>query len=111
MKVAVNTDGLYTTQAGTARYIRGLMRGLRRAAPTGIDWFEIGWPVENYSYQQPSRACKTFYREMIWAKLLAPSQLRRSGADLLHSTAGWLIDPPPFTVQLNAGCGVTGVPP
>jgi alpha-1,3-rhamnosyl/mannosyltransferase len=94
MKVAINTDGLYTTQAGTARYIRGLLRGLRRTAPSGIEWFELAWPVENYSYQQPARALKTFYREMIWAKLLAPAKIRDSAATVLHSTAGWLIDPP-----------------
>lgn len=94
MKVAVNTDGLYTTQAGTARYIRGLLRGLRRTEPSGIDWFELAWPVENYSYDQPARALKTFYREMIWAGFLARDKLRCSGADVLHSTAGWLIDPP-----------------
>lgn len=95
MKVAVNTDGLYTTQAGTARYIRGLMRGLRRTAPSDLDWSELAWPVENYSYRQPQRTLKTIYRELIWAKFLAPSRIRASGAGLLHSTAGWFIDPPP----------------
>lgn len=94
MRVAINTDGLYTTQAGTARYIRGLMRGLQRACPADIEWFPLAWPVENYSYQQPERALKTFYREAVWAKILAPARLRASGADLLHAAAGWLIDPP-----------------
>ena len=94
MKVALNTDGLYTTQAGTARYIRGLVTGLRKLASPGLEFFELAWPVENFGYGQPERWLKTFYRELVWARFLAPPRLLKNGADLLHSTAGCFIDPP-----------------
>lgn len=94
MKVALNTDALYTTQAGTARYIRGLVTGLRKLASPGLEFFELAWPVENFGYGQPERWLKTFYRELVWARFLAPPRLLKNGADLLHSTAGFFIDPP-----------------
>ncbi|MBV9462646.1 MAG: glycosyltransferase family 4 protein [Verrucomicrobiae bacterium] len=94
MLVAINTDGLYTTQAGTARYIRGLLGGLGRVRPAGMEWFELAWPVENFEYRQPARSLKTAYREWLWAPHLAAREMKRLGADVLHSTANYLVEPP-----------------
>jgi glycosyltransferase involved in cell wall biosynthesis len=94
MRVALDTNGIYMAQAGVARYIRGLLHGIRQAAIPGLDLREFAWPVENFSYQQPQRALKTFYREIIWAKLLAPPALKKQQADLLHSTCGVMVVPP-----------------
>ena len=93
MRVAIDTNGLYTTQAGVARYIRGLLKGLEELRAPGLEHFELGWPVENFGYAQPQRALKTAYRELFWTQFVAPQILRRR-ADLLHSTVNCLIPPP-----------------
>jgi glycosyltransferase involved in cell wall biosynthesis len=92
MRAAIDTNGLYTTQAGVARYIRGVLRGLR-ALPDPPDFFEFAWKVENFDYRQPRRAMKTFYRELIWGPYLANSKLRRMKADLVHATGAILYRP------------------
>ncbi len=91
MQVAIDTNGLYTTQAGVARYIRGLLKGLALMRDAEFDFFELGWPVENFGYAQPQRALKTAYRELFWARQIAPRILRSQRADLLHSTVSCLI--------------------
>jgi glycosyltransferase involved in cell wall biosynthesis len=48
----------------------------------------------NLEYHQPQRAIKTIYRELIWAKFLAPGKLRKLKIDLLHSPGAVLISPP-----------------
>jgi len=88
MKVALDVNGLYTGQAGVARYLRGLCRGLGRIEHPGIAIEPIAWRVENYGYRQPERALKTFYREFVWAGAVAPRLLRRGRFDLLHSDGG-----------------------
>lgn len=94
MRVAIDTNGCYTIQTGVARYIRGLLGGLRQLARPGLEFFEFAWEVENFSYRQPQRALKTFYRELVWCPHLAPRLLTRLRAELLHSTTGYLIHPP-----------------
>jgi glycosyltransferase involved in cell wall biosynthesis len=94
MRVAIDTSVLYTTQAGMARYIRGMIEGLRALNPADCEFLELGWPVENFAYQQPQRALKTVYREFLWAPWLAPAELRRRGADVLHSTNNYFVPPP-----------------
>ncbi len=94
MRVGIDTSVLYTTQAGMARYIRGMLAGLRALAPAGVEFFELGWPVPNFEYRQPQRALKTMYREFLWAPWHAPAELRRRGADLLHSTNNYFVRPP-----------------
>mgnify|MGYP000116292974 CR=1 FL=1 len=94
MNVVVDTNGLYVNQAGVARYIRGLWRGLQRTAPAGMNFFQLAWRVQNLTYRQPSRAFKTLYREVIWPFTRAPRELRRLQADLLHVTSGLLFYPP-----------------
>ena len=92
--IAIDTNGLYTTQAGVARYIRGLLKGLKGVAVPGMELRPVAWEVENFLYHQPERALKTVYRELIWARFNALLYLRRHNAELLHSTAGPLISPP-----------------
>jgi glycosyltransferase involved in cell wall biosynthesis len=93
MRAAIDTNGLYTTQAGVARYIRGLLRGLK-TLPEHLDFFEFAWEVENFEYAQPRRALKTVYREFIWGPLLANARLRRLKAGLVHTTSAVLYRPP-----------------
>lgn len=94
MRVAIDCSGLYVTQAGIARHIRGLLRGLATVSPADLEWGELAWRVTNFEYRQPARAFKTVYREWIWAQWLAPRQLRSSGATLLHSTGSFIIRAP-----------------
>jgi len=86
MRVTVDTNGLFTTQAGVARYIRGLLKGFEQATLPWLRHSTLAWEVENYGYRQPQRALRTVYRELLWASLVAPRKLRDSKADLLHST-------------------------
>jgi glycosyltransferase involved in cell wall biosynthesis len=94
VKIALDTNALYTTQAGTARYVRGLLKGVQRLPPGPDQLIECAWPVENFGFTQPTRAWRTFYRECIWARWIAPRLVRRSGAGLYHSTATILTQPP-----------------
>jgi glycosyltransferase involved in cell wall biosynthesis len=92
--IGIDTNGLYTTQAGVARYIRGLLNGLKRVAAPDVELKAVAWEVENFLYRQPGRALKTVYRELIWARFNAPLHLRKHNVALLHSTAGPLIRRP-----------------
>jgi glycosyltransferase involved in cell wall biosynthesis len=94
MLVAFDTNGLYTTQAGVARYLRGALKGFHQLGRPNFDLFELAWPVENFEYRQPQRALKTAYRELFWAKWVAPRILRRKRPDLLHSNGACLVEPP-----------------
>jgi alpha-1,3-rhamnosyl/mannosyltransferase len=99
-RVAVDGSGLYVAQAGVARYIRGLLRGLRALDPPDLEIHELAWPVTNFGYRQPGRALKTVYREWIWAKLIAPRYLRRARFGLFHSTGSFIVRPPPGVVAV-----------
>lgn len=82
MKVALDTNALYTTRAGMARLVRGLQHGFAEARPPDLELVELSWPVENLSYAQPRRALKTIWREYVWANWVAPREMRR--CDLVH---------------------------
>lgn len=94
MRVAIDTNGLFTTQAGVARYIRGLLRGLADLDRETCLVREIAWGVENFAYRQPQRALKTAYRDLVWRTLIAPQELARMKPDVFHSTVGGYISPP-----------------
>lgn len=94
MRVAIDTNGLYTTQAGVARHIRGLLHGLKQLHAPELEYREFAWPVENFGYGQPHRAAKTFYREFIWSRAIAPRKLLRQGAQVHHTTGSFLFAPP-----------------
>jgi glycosyltransferase involved in cell wall biosynthesis len=93
MRVAFDTNALYTTQAGVARYIRGLLKGFKQVAAPDVQIRQLAWEKENFQYRQPQRALKTFYRECVWAKFSAPCRLREMKADLLHATSLPLVNP------------------
>ena len=92
-RIAIDTNGCYTTQAGVSRYIRGLMHGLR-AIDSRFAFSEFAWKVENFGFRQPHRTLKTFYRELVWAPLIAPRRLSTESFDVFHSTSGVLVNPP-----------------
>lgn len=94
-QVALDSNGLYTTQAGVSRYIRGLTMGLHAACRETVTPIELAWQVKNFGYRQPQRAWRTFYREFVWRLVVAPWHLRRWRPDLLHSTVGAFVNPPP----------------
>ena len=97
MKVAIDTNSLYVTRAGTTRYINGLLSGIAECKVPDLELDQINWPVENLDYKQPGRAFKTAYRELIWAKAMAPMMLRKQAPDVLHSAAGYFLAPPKAT--------------
>ena len=97
MRVGIDTNGLYTTQAGVARYIRGLMAGMAELQTSDVETFPVAWAVENLGYQQPTRMLRTMYREGIWARWQGPRILRDLGADVFHATAGPLVTVPAGT--------------
>jgi len=87
LRVGFETTGIYTTQAGIARYVRGLQRGIEDMSDSGVALFPLAWEVESFAYKQPQRAIKTAYRELFWGKIVAPRVLLGKNADLLHSTS------------------------
>lgn len=89
MRVALDTNPLYVSQAGVARYVQGLRQGFKDIAPGDLELQEVGWPVENFGFTQPSRAFKTAWRELVWAPLVSPGLM--SKAELVHHTYGPLI--------------------
>lgn len=94
MKVALDINGVFTTQAGVARYIRGLQKGIQAVNPPDIELAPLAWEVSNFGYRQPARAIKTAWRELVWAPFLGPARLRALRAEVWHSTAGVLVRPP-----------------
>lgn len=100
MRVAIDTNPRYVTQAGVARYVRGLLGGLAAVAPADCQWHPVAWEVDNLAYAQPQRAAKTAFRELIWARWLAPRALRRMGAELLHTTSAGFLHAPTGTKRV-----------
>ncbi len=94
LRVGFDTNPLYVSSAGIARYVRGLLTALREIAPPSCDIFPLAWERPNLSYAQPGRMLKTAYRELIWGRFIAPALLRRRHATLLHSTGSLFIRSP-----------------
>jgi glycosyltransferase involved in cell wall biosynthesis len=86
MRVAIDTNPLYTTQAGMARYVRELVRAERSLGLDDFELTEIGWPVTNFQFRQPQRALKTAYRELFWSHFVAPRKIRQARAQVFHTT-------------------------
>lgn len=76
MRVAVDAQLAVGTATGIGEYVRGLVGGLRAH---GVDVAEL-----QYRSVDPWR----FDRRVLWDQLLLPAALKRSGASLLHCTAG-----------------------
>ena len=94
LQVVLDTSGLYVTQAGVARYIRGMLRGGEQLGISGISTRQLAWPVENFGYRQPQRALKTFYRDVVWRVFVAPRRLHKLQPDVFHSLSGGYVSPP-----------------
>ncbi|MCC6414709.1 MAG: glycosyltransferase family 4 protein [Opitutaceae bacterium] len=84
MRVALDTNALYTTRAGVARYVRGMQQGLATLRDADLHVIPWVWTVENFDYAQPQRLLKTAWREGVWARTTGRVRLR--SVDLLHST-------------------------
>jgi alpha-1,3-rhamnosyl/mannosyltransferase len=95
IRVNLDTSALYVTQAGVARYVRGLLKGFKQIAAPDIEIIPLAWEVENFSYRQPQRALKTIYREFIWARFHAPRLLQKNNVQVYHAAGGLLVNPPP----------------
>ncbi len=93
-RVAFDTNALYVSRAGTARYVRGLQTALAKLQSSDLQICDFAWKVSNFDYEQPTRAIKTAYRELIWAPLTAPKLLASEGFDVFHSTSGPFVQPP-----------------
>jgi len=87
LHVAFDTNCLYTTRAGTARYTQGLLTGFSEMGAAAPEILPLAWPVENFDYKQPIRAIKTAYRELVWCRTSAAFQLKRMDGDLFHRTS------------------------
>ena len=48
IRVALDTNALYTTRAGVARYVRGLQWGLEQLDDPDLEIFDLAWAVENF---------------------------------------------------------------
>ena len=108
MTVCVDSNALYTSRAGIARYVSGLLDGLARV--DGLSFRTLAWRVENFGFRQPGRALRTFYRECIWARLVAPREITDSGSKVFHSTSLPLVRPPrnmPHVVTLHDLAAIT----
>ncbi len=93
IRVALDTSALFVTQAGVARYIRGLLAGLAAVARPDITIQQLAWATENFGFRQPQRALKTFYRDVLWRCVVAPYMLRRLSPDVFHAPAGGYVRP------------------
>lgn len=94
MRVTLDTNALYTTQAGVARYVRGLLQGLAEEAGPALACRTLAWEVANLDFRQPARALRTAYRELVWTWAVARPALRRERPDVFHSTIQPLVVPP-----------------
>ncbi|HMO66955.1 MAG TPA: glycosyltransferase family 1 protein, partial [Verrucomicrobiota bacterium] len=94
MRVTLDTNALYTTQAGVPRYGRGGFHGLGGLAEPESARRRLAWEVPNLEFRQPARAWRTAYRELVWTWAVARPALRRERPDVFHSTIQPLVVPP-----------------
>jgi glycosyltransferase involved in cell wall biosynthesis len=88
MHVMIDTNPLYVSKAGIARYLRSLLREFEAISEAESLLVEqLAWPVENFAYRQPMRAARTFYREMVWPQLVASPRITKRRPDVLHRTS------------------------
>src|ERR671922_1971907 len=75
MRVGIDVSPLAQTRAGTARYLRALLRELR---PPEVE-------VSRFGFGGDGRAA-TLARELVWYPVGLPRAARRAGVDVLHCT-------------------------
>lgn len=80
MRVGIDVAPLAQTQAGTARWINGLLSELERPerAAAGLEIRRVGWGG-------PGRLVAVA-RDVAWYPVLLPRAARRAGLDVLHTT-------------------------
>ena len=76
MKVGLDVAPLLQTRAGTARWVRGLQRGL--AASPDVELTPLSWAG-------PGR-WTAVARDVLWYPLLLPRQAAKANVDVLHCT-------------------------
>jgi len=86
LTIAVDTSFTYIARTGMSRYITCLLDAIGRLAPTDIQMREIGFRIPNDSYKQPRRMLVTLAREYLWQPHMAPLEMKRMGANALHTT-------------------------
>jgi glycosyltransferase involved in cell wall biosynthesis len=91
-RVLINVTPLHTGQAGVARYVRGLIRGLKTMADE-VSVFELGWPVRNFDKPQPMRAMVTAWRDFVWKTTVPRWTCARLRPEVVHDTASWGLGP------------------
>lgn len=88
MNVILETNPLYVSQAGIARYLRGLIAGFAEMPVGSAPQMEqLAWPVTNFGYRQPWRSLRTLYREMVWPHLVGAPRIRQVRPDLVHRSS------------------------
>src|ERR671925_430735 len=92
MRVGIDVSPLAQTRAGTARYLRALLRELR---PPEVE-------VSRFGFGGDGRAA-TLARELVWYPVGLPRVARRAGVDVLHCTTyrGPLQGGPPLVVTVH----------
>jgi len=93
MRVGIDVSPLAQTRAGTARYLRALLRELDRRSDVEVVRFGFG---------SAGRAA-TLARELVWYPVGLPRAARRAGVELLHCTTyrGPLGSRPPAVVTVH----------
>ena len=94
MRVSLDTNPLHTSRAGVARVVRGILGGMEQGGSPGVEVVPVAWAVDNFGFEQPARAARTFYREGVWRFTSGPRLIQASGAKVHHSPNGWFIPPP-----------------
>jgi len=92
MRVGIDVSPLAQTRAGTARYLRALLREL---GPPAVE-------VRRFGFGGGGRAA-TLARELAWYPVGLPRAARRAGVDVLHCTTyrGPLRGGPPVVVTVH----------
>jgi glycosyltransferase involved in cell wall biosynthesis len=92
MRVGIDVSPLAQTRAGTARYLKALLREL---GPPEVE-------VRRFGFGGDNRAA-TLARELVWYPVGLPRATRRAGVDLLHCTTyrGPLRGGPPAVVTVH----------
>lgn len=101
IRVFLDTNGRYTTQAGVARYLDGLVVGLAELDAPDLAVAPLAWEAYNLDYRQPRRMLRTAWRELAWPRLVARRRLRRGAADLWHSTGAIIVPLPPGVREVH----------
>ena len=93
MRVGIDVSPLAQTRAGTARYLKALLRGLDGRPDVEVRHFAFGG----------DRRPATLARELAWYPFALPRAARRAGVDVLHSPTyrGPVRGGPPLVVTVH----------